>query len=214
MKVKGNGKPCAHRSNKENNNCPTPYSATMQVIEKFGYGNLTGRILEPAVGKNFAIAKVLLNYYNKNRLIFQEKELIKNPLYEYKQQDFLKMLPEEKQNFNNAEYLCEWQLCNPPFQYWDKWINMSRRVCSQGFILIGKLQFLTGINRYENNLYYSGNYNLKTVYNFIRQVDWDMPLRTDGKYKCGMLHIAVYYFKRGYQGKAEIDFINNDPYIL
>jgi hypothetical protein len=214
MEVKEKGKAFVHKSCRENDNLPTPYSVPIQIIDKFGYGNLTGRIIEPAAGRHFAIAKVLSHYYNKNRLIFQEKELIKNPIYEYKQQDFLTMLPEENQGYRNAEYICEWQLCNPPFSVWDKWITMSRRVCSQGFLLIGRLEFLTGINRFNNNLYYPGNYNLKMVYNFTRQVNWNIPLRTDGKYPAGCLHIAVYYFKRGWQGKAEIDFINNDPYIL
>lgn len=208
------GKAIAHRSNKENDNIATPLSASMQVIEKFGYTNLTGRVMEPCVGKQFAIARVLKHYIPENRLIFQEKELIKNPLFPYKQQDFLTMLPEETEKYRNAEFLCEYIVTNPPFSLFDKFVRMARRVCSIGFIFIAKLQFFTGQDRLESHLFYPGQYNLKEVYNFSRQCQWDYPLQKDGRYPAGMQHYCAYVFKRGYSGKAEIDFIDNNPYII
>src|SRR4030042_4111435 len=202
------GKACAHRSNKDNNNIPTPYSVTVQIIEKLG-SIIFGNILEPCCGKNFAIAQVLYHYLrDSNKIFLQEKKIIKNPLFEYKIQDFLKM-----EVSNNPAELIEWIITNPPFDLWDKFILKSRQIARVGFILIGKLQFLTGIDRYNKKLYYPGEYNLKTVYNFTRQCDWRVPLRLDGTYPAGMSHYSVYYFKNGHEGKSEIDFIDNHKYI-
>lgn len=190
------GKAIAHKSNKENDNLPTPYSATFQIIKKFGKDNIQGYILEPCCGINLAIVKVLEHFYGSGVVEYYDK--IWNP---------------DKYNFLKENKKTNFIFTNPPFSKWDLMVQKSRSIATDGFIFIGKLEFLTGINRYNDKLYYPGGYNLKVVYNFTRQCDWRVPLRKDGTYPAGMSHYAAYYFKNGYTGKAEIDFINNNPFI-
>lgn len=206
------GKSYAHKSNKDNDSLPTPFSATIQIIEKFGIENLHGTILEPCCGKFFAIAQILTHYYKRENLFFQDKAYIQSPKYNYKQIDFLLSGCEDGYIVHPlVKY--DWIFTNPPFSLWDDWIRKSRIIALQGFILIGKLQFLTGKDRFDTSLYYPGNYNLKTVYNFTRQCDWRVPLRKTGTYPAGMQHYTAYYFKNGYSGKAEIEFIDNQEFI-
>lgn len=180
------GKAWSHRINKANDNLSTPYSMTKQLLEneRFDYNK---KFLDPACGK-YAIVKVLpVDYIDAYDIEF----------------DF----------FNETDKY-DYIITNPPWSEWDKFIEKAKEIAIEKFAMLGDADFLTGIGRYENKLYFDGEYNLSIIHEFVRKADLRHELRDDGKYPAGCIHFAWYIFENGYTGEPTFRWINNNPYIL
>lgn len=188
----------------------TPYSMTEQLLEneKFDYNKT---VLEPASGK-LAIFNVLSD---KGFLPIHGD--IKNGF------DFLKK--ENITEFENKPF--DYIITNPPYSLWDQFVQKAKQIAIEKFAFLGRLEFLTGIKRFNEGLYFDPNYPLTKVYIFVRKVNLTftndyLELREDGKYPAGMYHYAwfifesKYYFERNFLPPKYtiIKWINNQKYIL
>jgi hypothetical protein len=180
----------------------TPYSMTEQLLinEKFNYNK---KILEPAMGHG-AILKILrkctLNTYGND--ISTGKSFFKEE--------------------NKFDYI----ITNPPFSLWDEFIKKAKTVAIEKFAFLGRLEFLTGLKRFNENIYFDPEYPLTKIYLFVRKVNLSFSeeaypkLREDGKYPAGMYHYAWFIFEKcnGYEfiknNIPVLKMINNNPYIL
>lgn len=194
----------------------TPYSMTEQLLEneKFDYENKD--CLECASGNN-AIVNVLSKYFEQNSLIYYDIKHNIDFFKEYKKYDYI--------------------ITNPPYSYWDEFVKKAKDISTKKFAFLGRLEFLTGIDRFKNNLYYDSDYPLTKIYLFVRKVnlcftDRDIKklqkheiyypeLRENGKYPAGMYHYAWFIFEKSrikldlsILPYPQIKMINNDPYIL
>ncbi len=200
MEVKIIGKPYVHRREKKNDNLPTPYSMTEQLLEneKFDYRK---EIYECACGKN-AIVKVLKNYFDDNKIFADD---IKYCCGKDNPHDFLL----------NKKYTYDYIITNPPWSLWDEFIIKAKQIAIEKFAFLGDMDFLTGIDRYKNKLYFDGEYGLARVYGFVRKCDLRGELREDGKYPAGCICYGWYVFEKGWDKNYYIGkWINNQRYIL
>jgi hypothetical protein len=185
----------------KHDNIYTPYSMTEQLLEneKFDYNK---SISDPACGKLLAIVEILKKHFNKTKLWY----------YDISMGDFVDFL---KYNIN-YNYI----LTNPPFSLWDEFVEKAKQVAAEKFAFLGRLEFLTGISRFNNKLYQDNNYPLTKVYIFVRKVNlmfntkWNpeyTELREDGKYPAGMYHYCWFIFENAnlYEDKFYNDFIPN-----
>jgi hypothetical protein len=194
------GKAFGHRSSKHDN-FYTPFSMTEQLLknEKFDYSK---KILEPAMGHG-AILKILrkytLNTYGND--ISTGKSFFKEE--------------------NKFDYI----ITNPPFSLWDEFIKKAKTIATEKFAFLGRLEFLTGLKRFNENIYSDPEYSLTKIYLFVRKVNLSFSeeyscLREDGKYPAGMYHYAWFIFEKckGYEFIKNnipiMKMINNNPYIL
>jgi len=190
------GKAFAHKREKKNDNLPTPYSMTKQLLEQeLFYGN-GQTILEPARGEG-AIEKIIKKYFGEENLWSYDIN------DKYEPQDFM----DEKIDY-------DYVITNPPWSLWNQFVEKSKQVATERFALLGDIDFLSGKARFENNLYQDGKYNLKEIHMFVRKCDLRGELREDGRYPAGMIHYAWYIFENGYTGKPTFNWINNQKYIL
>ena len=182
----------------------TSYSMTEQLLENENF-DYDKTVLEPACG-NGAILKILdskfkfIDYYDKYSKYFKNYDFVNEPI--------------------KHKYI----ITNPPFSLWDEFVQKAKTVATGKFAFLGRLEFLTGISRFRNNLYSDPEYPLTKVYIFVRKVNLsytkDYPsLREDGKYPAGMYHYAWFIFEN--RGKLvngwfspKIKWINNQKYIL
>jgi hypothetical protein len=129
----------------------TPYSMSEQLFEnEFNNENenFGKRILEPACG-NYAIYKILKKYFSRINCIDIKYG----------------------QDFFNYHHRCNYIITNPPFSLWDEFVQKAKQVAIEKFAFLGRLEFLTGISRHENKLYYDPEYPLTKVYYFVRKVN-------------------------------------------
>lgn len=70
-----------------------------------------------------------------------------------------------------------------------------------------------GKNRFDT-VYSDTTFPLKKIYIFTRYPLLGDPLRSDGKYKTGMMVYAWYCFEKGYKGEPIIKWLDNNNYIL
>lgn len=194
----------------------TPYSFTEQLLEneKFDYNRT---VLEPACG-NGAISKKLEDCFGTKQVFYD-----RFTLGDFIQRNFL---TEKNRNF---DYI----ITNPPFSLWDEFVKKAKEIAKEKFAFLGRLEFLTGISRFKNNLYNDPEYPLTKVYIFVRKVNLSYTkeypkLRDDGKYPAGMYHYAWFIFEKQDINKLYsnsiicidkqeypiIRWINNQKYIL
>jgi hypothetical protein len=127
----------------------TPKSMTNQLLEneKFDYNKT---VLEPACG-NRAIRDILYKKFNLGNI--QSFDI--NFGF-----DFLKW---------DAKF--DYIITNPPFSLWDEFVEKAKDQAIEKFAFLGRLEFLTGISRYNNKIYSDSNYPLTKVYLFTRKVN-------------------------------------------
>ena len=194
----------------KSDNFDTPFSMIEQLLEHeiFDQGK---KILEPACGKG-AILDILKNHFEW----YDVDNIYSRDILYSENQDFL-----IDQSLKNIPI--DYIITNPPYSIFDKFVEKAKLVAKEKFAFLGRLEFLTGINRYNNKLYFDGNYNLKTVYQFVRKANLCfntkynpeyIELREDGKYPAGMYHYCWMIFENGYKGEPVFKWINNNPYIL
>jgi hypothetical protein len=185
----------------------TPYSMTEQLLEneKFDYNKEVGDF---ACG-NYAIVKILRHKFGGG--VWHSDISMGHDFLNFK-------------TTKNIEYL----IMNPPFSLWDDFIKKAKTIATEKFAFLGRIEFLTGLKRFNENLYYDREYPLTKIYLFVRKVNLSCSdeypaLREDGKYPAGMYHYAWFVFeKESYldsqflqtPSEPRIKRINNNPYIL
>lgn len=164
----------------------TPYSITGRFItaEKFDKDK---SILEPASGHG-AIVKVLKKHKYKNIKFY---DLLNG-------KDFL----EETKTFN---YI----ITNPPFSIAYEFINKCKELATDKFALLLPLSYLHGKKRFDN-IYSDNKYKLKTVYVFTRYPMLGDALRSDGRYRTGMMVYAWYVWEKKYKGEPVVRWLDNN----
>ena len=188
----------------KNDDFETPYSITHQLLEneKFFYGKTVD---EPACGNN-SIVRILKKAFNPCNVFSSDIN---------KGKDFLKQPSRIK-----PDYI----ITNPPYSLWDEFVKKAKEVAKEKFAFLGRIEFLTGIARYNDRLYSDPEYPLTRILLFVRKVNLSFTedysaLRKDGKYPAGMYHYAWFIFekqKNMLNGFNEpiIKMINNQKYIL
>jgi 23S rRNA G2445 N2-methylase RlmL len=150
---------------------------------------MLGNILEPACGDG-AIVKVLKdNGYTE--ITAYDKET-----------NFLK----ETKKYDTV-------ITNPPFSLAYEFIQKAKEVSENKIYMLLPLNYLHGKKRYDN-IYQDKDFGLRSVYVFTRYPLLGELLRKDGKHNTGMVVYAWYVFQKGYNGNPEIDWLDNDSYIL
>jgi hypothetical protein len=217
-----NGKAFGHRSSKHDN-FYTPFSMTEQLLENEDF-DYTKSILEPSSG-NGAIVKTLRKYFKDisySDLNLEEK--LDNGIHSF-----------------GCDFLTDWEsrlydciITNPPYSLWDEFVKKAKEISKIKFAFLGRLEFLTGISRYENKLYFDEYYPLTRIHIFVRKANLSFTdadktkikeheiyypkLREDGKYPAGMYHYAWFIFEKASNGEEIfppiIKMINNQEYIL
>jgi hypothetical protein len=201
----------------------TPYSMTEQLLEseKFDYSK---KIIDGSAG-NGAITGVLHSYFNSKTVEYYD---IYNPDCNVEYYD-------NRYNpdcYNQGDFLTEnkkfpYSIQNPPFSLWDDFIKKSKIIITEKFAFLGRFEFLTGLKRFNENIYFDPEYPLTKIYLFVRKVNLSFSdeyscLRTDGKYPAGMYHYAWFIFEKMNEMSKNIlpghipiiKMINNNPYIL
>jgi hypothetical protein len=173
----------------------TPYSITWQLLEKEEFN---GTILEPACGSG-AILNTL-------------KEKLSNTVIGYDLSagtdfDFLK----EKGEYDNV-------VTNPPFSLAMEFILKAKQVAKKKIAMLLPLSYLHGVDRYHK-IYQDDVFSLSQVYVFTRYPMLGEELRTDGKYKTGMMVYAWYIWVNrkwdlGFCPEPKIRWIDNQEYVL
>ncbi len=193
MEIKIIGKPYVHRREKKNDNLPTPYSMTSLLLANEDFDFSFRDCLEPACGNQLAIVNVLSHFFDQDSLIYYDKDF-----------DFFT---------ENVKY--DYIITNPPWSLWDDFIIKAKEVATEKFAFLGDMDFLTGIDRYKNKLYFDGEYGLARVYGFVRKCDLRRELREDGKYPAGCICYGWYIFEKGWSQNYYIGrWIDNQKYIL
>ena len=168
----------------------TPYSLTSQFLD---VANIPKeyKILEPACG-NGAITKVLMeNGYTDIVSYDKEKDFLSEP------------------KINYFDYI----LTNPPFSLAQEFILQAKRVAKIGFSFLLPLSYLHGKKRYDE-IWTDTIFPLSEIHVFTRYPMLGESLRSDGCYSTGMLVYAWFTFIRGYEGKPEINWIDNNSYVV
>lgn len=105
-------------------------------------------------------------------------------------------------------------ITNPPFTYSLEFIRKAMTIATERISFLMPIDYLHGIERYENIFSVKGNFNLKYVDVYVRRAMMNGEVRKDGKYETGMITWAWYSWIKGYQGDPMIRWINNDKYVL
>lgn len=145
-------------------------------------------ILEPACGF-MATSKV----FEKEGFNVTSKDLMYG-------NDFL------KDEYEDNSYDCV--LSNPPFSYFDDFIEKAKKIASKKVVMIGKTNFLGAYSRYEKELFKE----CSAIYVLNRQVDYQFPVMENGDVGVGCLVSCVYVWTKGYKGEPVVRFLNMQPY--
>lgn len=180
---------------RESDTYSTPHSMVWQLIEYYqGFNYANSIVYDPCCG-NGNVLKALEDY----NIASYGTDIIQGD-------DFLKKEREDE----NPDLI----ITNPPFSWWAEFITKAKEIVNQGFAFLGKIDFLTGIKRYESEIYYSGKFKLSDLLIFVRKPDLRHEIRADGKYSTGIDGYAWYIFKQHIRHPPRIDWIDNQEYIL
>lgn len=166
----------------------TPYSMTSQFIEAENIPK-KWKILEPACGDG-AIVKVLEKY---------EYSVIGKSIEHGN--DFL----DENQRYDAI-------ITNPPFSLAFEFINKAKEISNYIAMLL-PLSYLHGKQRYDT-IYSDTTFPLSKVYVFTRYPMLGDPLRSDGKYRTGMMVYAWFVWIKGANNLPTISWLDNNKYVL
>ena len=227
-----------YRSRKGDDNVYTPYSMTEQLLEN-EYFDKENPVYDPAIG-NGAITTVLERYWPPDivggndikyghdflsdinrKLLYNVYTIITNPPYSLWNEFIEKS---RKIAIKKFAFLGQLNFLNGVDRY-------EKKLYSPGKYNLKKLYVFTrqaNLKFYDQEkeikkavMYCESNYAPKDINSQILKLRNDIKkkthypkIRIDGKYPAGAVVYAWYVFENGYSGKAEIDFINNDKYIL
>jgi len=180
----------------KNDSYITPYSMIQQLLD-VEVLDKNGTILEPCCSIHRSIPTILIKngFTNITENIYEETEKSFLDFDETIQYDYIiSNTPYGNKNFIN-------------------FVNKAKKIAKKKVILLYPLNCLNGVERY-NKVYNDEEYKLARLYQFIRYPMLEDTIREDGKYKTGMSIYAWYIWEKGYTGKAEINWIDNNKYIL
>lgn len=115
-------------------------------------------------------------------------------------------------NFLTDDYSGEYYdavVTNPPFSYWDEVVTKSREVADRVFV-IGKPTFFASHTRTKSNFWRE----LKHVWVFDRQLDYQFPVSENGECGVGCLVSGWFEWEKGYQYSPTIDVIDMQKYCV
>ena len=187
--MKNKGKAYANRKKAEERNkndlyC-TPYSLTWE-LKKLNIIEANKTILDPCCG-SYAISKW-----------FRDTNIVTEKSLEYGNDFF-----EDKYEENQFDYA----ILNPAFDLFDAFITKAKIVANT-VIAIGKTDYFSCYQRLQNGLWNG----LSDVYIFNRKVDYQFPLFEDGTFGVGSLTTGWFVWKKGYDDKPRINFIDVQKY--
>lgn len=206
------GKKFMHRS-ADSNFFETPYSMTEQFMKRESF-NYNSTCIEPACG-NGAISKVIYKYF---------KHLFESDISRGNELD--------SGDFYENSHFYDYLITNPPYgKEADKFVLHAKKVTRKKFAMLLRTNFLSGSERLKSSTlkltfcqkvkrfifkeWDPGIYtNLRRVYIFSRMADLRAPIRDDGKYPTAGIVYAWLVWERGYYGKPEIEWINNQEFVL
>ena len=164
----------------------TPICLTEELL-KTGELDDVHTVLEPCCGM-YAMSKVLENAGKvvlSRDLIYGNNFLID----EYKEQSF------------------DAVVTNPPFSLWDEGITKAKTI-GRKVVAIGKPNFFGAHSRYVSGIWNE----LKCVYIFTRQVDYQFPIQDDGSIGVGNLITGFFVWEHGYKGDPSVRLIDINDY--
>ena len=177
----------------------TPYSITAALIKAEKLDLLSGKqFLEPCMGSG-AITDVLSGNLHTGSFILGYDLFHSKPEYCI---DFM----EEKSKFNII-------VTNPPFSKAYQFIKKAKEVATEKICFLLPVNYLHGETRF-NDIWKDREFPLARVHIFTRYPILSDSVRSDGKYKTGMIVYAWYVWEKGYNGKPEINWISNQSFIL
>lgn len=165
----------------------TPRSLIWELLKAAKDLDDVRTVLEPCCG-NYAISSELKKVFP----VVVERDLKYG-------NDFLEDEYEE-QSFDAV-------ITNPPFSAFDAIVNKARYVAKKVYV-IGKTNFLGAYSRYKSNFWNE----LKCIYVFDRQIDYQFPVMDDGSCGVGCLVSGFYEWEKGYKGEPVIRFIDIQKY--
>ena len=195
---KGKNFSCSDKENrKESDAYPTHYSLTEQLLEKHGINlDYSGLVLEPCCGENNCMTKILANKFKK-------------PIESY---DLY--YGENKRDFFDEDRKFDYVITNPPFNYATEFLLKAKTIATKQVIFFLRVNFLQGIERFNEIYKKYDNYRLKHIYQFTRMVDMSAPIREDGKYTTAMLSYFWGVWENGFNGEPVVEWINNQSYVF
>lgn len=96
---------------------------------------------------------------------------------------------------------------NPPFSLWDD-IILKAKNHADIVIAIGKTNFFGAKSRFDSGIWK----NLKAVYIFSRQIDYQFPVQKDGSMGVGNLVTGWFVWDKNYTGDPALKFIDVQQY--
>lgn len=189
--IKEKGKSFGARTSGNNINY-THYSLTEQLFEKEHF-DPNATILEPACGHG-AMVHVLQKRF-RNLHYYDIKPNIVN----------------HQGNFYHEPNKYDYLITNPPYgKEADKFVIKAKEVVRHKFAMLLRTNYLSGQYRHDSGIFDG----LKNVNIFTRMPDLTAPIRKDGKYPTAMIVYAWLIWEIGYKGKPNIDWIDNQKYVL
>lgn len=166
----------------------TPRSCTIELLSKVSREfESVKTILEPCCG-NYAISKVLTE--NGFNVVSRDLKYGNDFLFD---------------DYSNEHY--DAVVTNPPFSLWNDIVLKSRDVADKVFV-IGKMNFFASHERTELNFWRE----LKHVWIFDRQIDYQFPINEDGLVGVGCLVSGFFEWEKGYQYSPTIEVIDMQKY--
>ena len=127
--------------------------------------------------------------------------LLKCTAYD-KETDFLK----ETRQFDNV-------LTNPPYSLAFEFVLKAKEVAKKKIAFLLPLSYLHGKKRFDY-IYQDKKFPLARVYVFTRYPMLGDELRSDGKYRTGMMVYAWFIWDKDYTGEPIIRWLDNNKFVL
>ena len=148
--------------------------------------SFSGNVLEPACGDG-AIVKVLNDF------------------------GFETISYDIETNFLNETKTYDNIITNPPYSLAKEFILKAFEVSKSKIAMLLPLNYLHGIERFQS--IYSLK-KLETVYVFTRYPLLEQTIRSDGKFKTGMMVYAWYIWNLSFSGYPTIKWLNNNNFVI
>lgn len=189
------GKACHNRKKEEDRPEGDFYSSQPSLIW----------VMDDLIGKEF----------DKNKPMFEScvgQGALANPLmnlgFDVLTND---LFPQIETNFDKNYLEYDWDysqmITNPPFTYWDSFVNKAKTHCDK-FMFVGRFNYFGTTSRYETGIWN----NLKAVYPFNRYLDFRTPYREDGHFHVGGHLMGWFLWDMEYEGKTTLEIINVQKY--
>ncbi len=186
-----------HIDRNENDSYLTPHTLTQLLLDNIDLDkSLT--ILEPCCSIEKCIANVLTNNgYNVVTNIYTKNDT--------------------STNFLTWDESNKFDVCFSNTPYGDKnviaFVNKMKQIATKKVIALYPLSILAGSNKLKQ-LWSDKDFALKEVYVMVRPPWLASFVRDDGKYPSGMNHYAWFVWEKNYNGKPNIEWLDNSNDLI